>query len=338
MDAAAPTCPILILALPRSGSTLLQRLLAAHPDIATAPEPWLALAPAYALRDGVHAEYGHRTAARALDEFTARLPGGRARYHQEAGRFLTALYTAAAGGKAFFVDKTPRYHLIADALAQMLPRARFVVLTRHPLAVVASVARTWNDGRLRLGSNAVDVFDGPGALAAFARRTDVAVRHLRYEDLVTRPEPTLAALGDFLGLTGAGAWATLAHAGLIGGALGDRVGQARYGTRVESGPAQGWQSFYDSTLRRRFAARYLATLGEDTLRALGYDAELPWSSDRPGAPVGHRSGTWPGARLVRDVLDLRGALPGLLAAGPWRYVRARGRGARRAYRLVRRPE
>lgn len=327
MPTCAPTRPVLILALPRSGSTLLQRLLAGHPDIATTPEPWLALAPAYALRDGVHAEYGHRTAARALGEFTARLPGGTGQYHREAGRFVAALYTAAAGGKAFFVDKTPRYHLIADALAQMLPQARFVVLTRHPLAVVASVARTWNNGHLRLGSSAVDVFDGPGALAAFVQRTDVAVHHVCYEELVTRPEPTLAALGGFLGLDGVSAWASRAHAGRLEGAVGDPSGQARYGTRVDADPAQAWQSFYDSVLRRRFAARYLATLGHDTLRALGYDAALPpWPAVRASA------------HLLRDVLDVRGALPGLVAPGPWRYARVRRRGARRTYRLVRRPD
>lgn len=331
MDAAADIQPVFILSLPRSGSTLLQRLLASHPEVATAPEPWLALPLAYALRSGSRAEYGHETLVTAHREFVQRLPGGVARYYAEAGAYLTRLYAAAGpAGSRYFVDKTPRYHLIADALAQMLPQARFVVLTRHPLAVVASVARTWNHGRLRLGSNAVDVFDGPGALAQFVQRTDVAVHRVCYEDLATRPVPTLAALGDFLGLAGVAAWASRAHAGLLEGTLGDQLGQARYGTRVEADPAQAWRSFYDSALRRRFAARYLATLGQDTLRALGYDAALPpWPTDRDGA--------WPGARLARDVLDLRGALPGLLAPGPWRYARVRGRGARRAYRLVRRP-
>ena len=35
--------PVFLLSLPRSGSTLLQRLLAVSPEVATAPEPWFLL-------------------------------------------------------------------------------------------------------------------------------------------------------------------------------------------------------------------------------------------------------------------------------------------------------
>ena len=34
---------VFLLSLPRSGSTLLQRLLAAHPQVHTVAEPWLML-------------------------------------------------------------------------------------------------------------------------------------------------------------------------------------------------------------------------------------------------------------------------------------------------------
>ena len=33
--------PIFLLSLPRSGSTLLHRMLASHPQVATLPEPWV---------------------------------------------------------------------------------------------------------------------------------------------------------------------------------------------------------------------------------------------------------------------------------------------------------
>ena len=69
--------PVLLLSLPRSGSTLLQRLLGAHSEVATAPEPWVLLPFLYALRpDDVYAEYGHRVAVSAVAEFLDRLPDG----------------------------------------------------------------------------------------------------------------------------------------------------------------------------------------------------------------------------------------------------------------------
>ncbi|MFV1990599.1 MAG: sulfotransferase, partial [Acidimicrobiales bacterium] len=43
--------PAFLLSLPRSGSTLLQRLLGAHSMVATVAEPWLLIPPLYALRD-----------------------------------------------------------------------------------------------------------------------------------------------------------------------------------------------------------------------------------------------------------------------------------------------
>ena len=41
---------IFIISQPRSGSTLLQRVLAGHPDVATSAETWLMLHPVYESR------------------------------------------------------------------------------------------------------------------------------------------------------------------------------------------------------------------------------------------------------------------------------------------------
>ncbi|MGH3139020.1 MAG: sulfotransferase, partial [Gaiellales bacterium] len=85
--------PVFVFSLPRSGSTLLQRMVATHPEIATASEPWILLPQLYALREtGIVAEYGHRTAARAIADFGDSLPGGRDDYLDEVRRSALALY------------------------------------------------------------------------------------------------------------------------------------------------------------------------------------------------------------------------------------------------------
>jgi len=49
--------PIFIFSLPRSGSTLMERILATHPAVGTASEPWILLPFLYTrIRDGVYAE------------------------------------------------------------------------------------------------------------------------------------------------------------------------------------------------------------------------------------------------------------------------------------------
>src|SRR5687767_8500554 len=138
-----------IISLPRSGSTLLQRLLAAHPRIKTAGEPWLALPFAYALREkGARAEFSHRSMAQGIGEFVKALPGGTATYYREAGRMMERLHeTMATTGRDWFLDKTPRYFLILEELVEMFPEAKFIVLQRSPLAVVASILNTWHEGR-----------------------------------------------------------------------------------------------------------------------------------------------------------------------------------------------
>ncbi|MEZ4607679.1 MAG: sulfotransferase [Deinococcales bacterium] len=61
--------PLFLFSLPRSGSTLLQRILAAHPDIATLSEPWFILPLIYMTRDeGIYSEYDHSHLTRALTD------------------------------------------------------------------------------------------------------------------------------------------------------------------------------------------------------------------------------------------------------------------------------
>ena len=75
-----PPTPIFIFSLPRAGSTLLQRMLAAHDAIASAPEPTFLLPLLYTLKDrDVYAAYSHELVVWAIEDFAA-TPNGRADY------------------------------------------------------------------------------------------------------------------------------------------------------------------------------------------------------------------------------------------------------------------
>src|SRR5215211_9414871 len=89
--------PLFLFSLPRSGSTLAQRILAAHEPIATASEPWILLPYLYTLREhGIYAEYSHRVLVQAVKDFCAVLPGGRNDYVAEIRRFALRLYGKAS--------------------------------------------------------------------------------------------------------------------------------------------------------------------------------------------------------------------------------------------------
>ena len=115
--------PIFLLSLPRSGSTLVQRVLAAHPQVATAAEPWVLLPHLYATRErGIAAEYTQPIAARAIAEFLRSLPNGERDYREALHDFVIDLYTRASSeGATYFLDKTPRYHYIVDDLLETFP-------------------------------------------------------------------------------------------------------------------------------------------------------------------------------------------------------------------------
>ncbi|MDX1540257.1 MAG: sulfotransferase [Geminicoccaceae bacterium] len=263
--------PLFLLSLPRSGSTLLQRLLATHPDVATAAEPWFLLPLLYATRrQGIVTEYGQTLAFHAIDQFADHLPGGRQAVDQALARCATDLYQQAANGRRYFLDKTPRYHLVVDQLFELFPEARFVFLWRNPLAVAASIIETWGQGRWNLYGYTIDLEVGLPALVRSFTRHRARTLAIRYEDLVQRPEGELQRLYRHLELDERGDALDRLAETTLPGLFGDRAGTARYRTpSVE--PLDKWQKVLANPLRKAWARRYLGRIGRERLQTMGYD-------------------------------------------------------------------
>ena len=298
--------PVFVLSLPRSGSTLLQRMLATHPQVSTASEPWLLLPQLYALRErGAVAEYGHRTAARAIADFSDSLPGGRDAYLGEVRRSVMALYEQAAGEAAWFLDKTPRYHLVVDEIMELFPDARFVFLWRNPLAVAASMIESFGGGHWNLDRYDVDLHGGLDRLIAAYERDDPRTVAIRFEDLVADPVTGTRAIFELLELDPALASAESFAGTSLNGRMGDRTGTASY-TEISGEPVDRWQATMANPLRKRWCAGYRRSLGPAQLGAMGYDFD----------------------GLVRDVAGLR-ARPAGVASDAARRIYGYSRGARR---------
>jgi hypothetical protein len=185
-----------VIGAPRSGTTLLMRMLNAHPDITTRPEPHL-LTPLAHLGYYGHVEaasYDPFQAAMSVKQLVGDLPGGEATYLEALRAYTDHLYGSllSQAGARYFVDKTPAYALVLPFVARLYPRARYVVLTRHPFAIFSSFAKSFfdNDWEAAHAHNPLLERYIP-AIARFLRGAPVEHVHVSYEALVSDPEAHL---------------------------------------------------------------------------------------------------------------------------------------------------
>jgi len=264
--------PVFIFSLPRSGSTLAQRILTRSPAVATVSEPWLLLPYLYTLKEnGQFSEYWHGRSVEAIKDFCKILPGGEAAYRVEMADFVRRLYNQVAGeGVEYFLDKTPRYHLVVDEIIEMFPEGKFIFLWRNPLSVASSIMETWGGGRWKLHSYKIDLYTGlENLIRSYEKHAD-RVLSVRYEDMVSEPAETWEAIMDYLQLPFDGEMITTFSEVMLKGRMGDPTGTMQYKSLSDE-PLHKWKRGFSNPLRKQWARSYLQWLGEDRMRMMGYD-------------------------------------------------------------------
>lgn len=264
---------IFIISQPRSGSTLLQRILAGHPDIHSSAETWLLLNPIYGLRNGSSsAEYNTQWATRAVREFLLHYTDGNHVYYDGIREMARVIYGNALdrSGKRFFLDKTPRYYLIIPELLDLFPQARVVILLRNPMAVLASELKTYVNGDWsRLANVKIDLLNGPHLLANAIEQHAQRIHLVRYETLVSEPEMQISGLCQSLGITFDPNMLEYANTPAPKGTMNDTVGIHQH-RRPSTANVEKWKKIADDRQACYFARCYLQCLGPDLLRRLGY--------------------------------------------------------------------
>lgn len=219
-----------VVGCPRSGTTLLQRMLDAHPALSVLPEvPWLATGPADRSKVDtaglVEAAFLRELAARGAFGRYAHLPlpadellnlAARVEARETSVRFATFASWlldryGALHGTDLVVNKTVGATVHVDALLATFPRTRVVSLVRDGRDVVMS-AIGWRRAP-RLSEEHATWRDQPLGTAALwwewhVRRSREGGRaawpdrfhEVRYEELVRWPAATLARICAFLGL------------------------------------------------------------------------------------------------------------------------------------------
>jgi hypothetical protein len=172
----------------------------------------------------------------------------------------------------YFLDKTPRYHLVVEEVFRTFPDARFIFLWRHPLAIIGSLIDHRGDNRWNLYEYHIDLYTGlANLIEAFENHADRALA-LRYEDLIEHPDERWPEVFAHLDLTFDRE--ALAHFDKVelAGRVGDRVGSRQY-DRVSAEPLVKWRSILTNPLRRAWCDRYLRWIGQRRLAVMGYDLE-----------------------------------------------------------------
>jgi len=192
---SADHVPIFIVGMPRTGTTVLERILGNHSLVASAGELndfHLQLAWQADVLTDVPAHPDLLRACPRLD-------------FASIGRGYLQRTTWRAEGKRFLIDKLPRNFLYAGLIHKALPQARIVCLLRDPMDSILSTMKEL------FAASVYPYSYAPLDAAAECVRLREMLRHwdevmpgtiltVRYEDLVNEPERVAASVMEHCGL------------------------------------------------------------------------------------------------------------------------------------------
>jgi hypothetical protein len=131
--------PIFIIGLPRTGSTLIEQVLASHPKVIAAGElNNLALQMIQQVRDQTGTQ---NPTQQKLVQLSTRLD------FQRLGKAYIASTRPQTGQSAHFIDKMPLNFLYAGLIHLVLPAAKIIHVSRHPMDTCYAIyKRLFQDG------------------------------------------------------------------------------------------------------------------------------------------------------------------------------------------------
>ncbi len=270
---STPIKPVFIFSLPRTGSTLLQRVLATHRSISTTSEPWILLPFLYSTKEnGVFSEYHHRNATTAIKDFSRELPNGLDDYREALQHFALSLYSKVSRkGSIYFLDKTPSYSLVAQEIIELFPQGKFIFLWRDPIAVISSIISSFGSrGTWNLYEYKAFLYKGLRNLFDVYEANAGSVCSIRYEDLVTDFEASCGKIFEYLDLDFDPNSLHGFTKVTLKGQFGDPTGVKKYDS-ISTESLDQWKRCLSNPLRKMWARRYIRWIGEHRLSVTGYD-------------------------------------------------------------------
>ena len=266
---------ILIIGAPRSGTTLLRRLLNAHPDIACPPETYLFTAAARFLNSEPIADGGHLGVISGLSDSGFEPNDVRQRLREFTFGFLDDY--AARQSKSRWVEKTASSVFHLDRIEDLCgDHVTYVCVVRHGLDVACSMKEQADRSEAYLSeihayvqrfARPMEAFchawvDACQAIRSLAERRPEQVVTLRYEDLVQDPDRELTRVTQFAGTDWDSQWGRTALNRTDDAGLGDWKTYLQ--TEISSQSTARWKSLTAVTQSE------LAPILNATLEGWGY--------------------------------------------------------------------
>ena len=185
--------PIFVLGMPRSGTSLIEQILASHADVFGAGEVNL-------LRPTLFEDFP-QTEGQSIGEFLKALGDEDL---TRAGEHYDARLGALGSGARFVTDKYLNNFWYAGLIRLMLPEATLIHCRRDPLDTCVSCWTNLFRGEMRFAYDLAEIgryyrlYDR--LMAHWAKLPGVGLVEMRYEELVTDPDGQIARLLDACGL------------------------------------------------------------------------------------------------------------------------------------------
>jgi len=303
---------LFVIGSPRSGTTMLERILSSHSAILGGPEPHL-LTPLAHLGYWAKvdkAPYDHILAAESQRLFVEQLPNKGQDYWDACRAYCDVLYGRylSTSGKAICLDKTPAYGLVLPFMMKVFPDGKYVVLTRHPLATFSSFANSFFDGDYQAAQSYNPILNRyVPAIAAFLRQTEVPFVHVRYEDLVKDPEAWMEKVYQHIGVPFEKETIDYGRAESDEPrrkGLGDPIGVAQH-TRPTTGSVKKWvEELASDPAKLRLMRDIIARLDPADLAMIGYPIDRLWKplEEAAGKTIAPRKGSLTRYRLQRKLI------------------------------------
>lgn len=197
-DQACPSRePIFVVGMPRSGTTLVERILSSHSAVTSAGE----------LQNfGVQVKRLSASASAAVTDADTFLSAPRVNL-AELGSAYIASTRPVTGGAPHFIDKLPHNFLYAGLIAKALPNARMICLRRDPVDTTLSNFRQLFALRSSNFGYSFDICDTARYYVLFDRlmsfwreRMPGRILEVAYEDIVDAQEAQTRRLLEHCGL------------------------------------------------------------------------------------------------------------------------------------------
>lgn len=266
--------PIFIFCLPRSGSTLLQRVLMSHSKISSVAEPHLLLPLVYSLKnEGILAKYSHSNAYKAIEDLVNNLPNKVSDYYKYINQFILNIYTSLSDEKSiYFLDKTPNYFWIIPEIEKIFPNAKFIFLFRNPIQIYASMLTTFGgnsfDGGFTLSMGLLE--DGFGLLSEGYQRIKDKSHVVNYEFFINNQDMVLQEVCHYLEIDIEERMQMDFKNQDVKGRISDPTGIHLY-MKISDLPLEKWKSVFTTKYRKKIIKDFILRLDQESLEIQGYD-------------------------------------------------------------------